>query len=117
MSTIIDNVTLKVNDELLAKAGFNHVTIDLILRERANSILTFSRGDRVSFPSKFGEFVPIGNPPKFMAGYGFDSEYAYLSIFRTQDTAIHLSAKAEKSKLKTNPISLINSIKKTFEAS
>ena len=105
------NVDMKVFNEF----GISNVQVDLLLRESKQSHLSFENKGKIEFPKEFQEMIPFGNPPKFMAAYATKSNEGYMSVFYTDDTAIHLSSKTELANLKNSPIKLIRPLKHAME--
>ena len=106
---------LNVDMKIFEAFGISNVQVDLVLRESKQSHLSFENKGKIEFPTEFQKMIPFGNPPKFMAAYAIKSEDGYMSVFYTDDTAIHLSGKTHVNNLKASPIKLIRPLKNAME--
>ncbi|MCY3410646.1 MAG: hypothetical protein INQ03_03315 [Candidatus Heimdallarchaeota archaeon] len=107
MATSISSVKMDFSSFIEYKIP--NVKLNLILREQKEAFLEAKNGEAFTFPKEYAGLIPMGNPPAYFGGYFIDKGQLYMSVFRSVDTAVHLSASGDARKAK-NPTTILANI-------
>lgn len=107
MATTISKI--KMNVKPFTVFNLPNVKVDLILRDQKDALITTKSGSEIFIPSEYSGLVPMGNPPAFFGGYFMEGGIIYMSVFRSVDAAVHLSASGSAD-LAKNPTTILASI-------
>ncbi len=90
MAKISQN-NLTIDIDFFSKKGFSKTNLFVILRDKIDSFKFYANEGKIVFPARFSSFEPMGNPPGFFAGMGYDDESVYVSVFVTENIACNLN--------------------------
>lgn len=97
-------------EKYLMDNGYDGSELEIILRDRKDSHIKLGNLEKIILPSEYTSFVPFGNPPALMFGYGYDDDNKYVSVFIAPSEAIYLKLKGPSDKKTTHPILMFNQI-------
>lgn len=96
--------------KFLEMKGYIAANLEVVLRERKDAIHVFENNWDLPIPAEFKDFIPFGNPPPFMSGFGIHNGTAFGSVFKSQDTAINLQIAGKTEDQPINPIEIMHII-------
>ena len=106
---------LVIDTEAIKALGYSSAKIELILREGKETYFESVVGDPISFPDSLSPYLPIGNPPSYLAAYAYVDNTPYLTFFKTRDVAVHVTMSSSGGKF-THPLYLFDSLNEQADA-
>jgi hypothetical protein len=97
-------------ENYLIDNGYDGSELEIILRDRKDSHIKLGNLEKIILPSEYTSFVPFGNPPALMFGYGFDNDNKFVSVFIAPNEAVYLKMKGANEKKSTHPILMFDQI-------
>ncbi len=104
MAKITQDNNLSLDIDFFSEKGFNKINLFVILRDKIDSFKFYANEGKITFPLRFSSFEPMGNPPSFFAGMGYDDDFAYVSVFVAENIACNLTMTTNMSTAFEHPL-------------